>query len=79
MHISQELRMQTEIDGIRDRMRTIQAIFANGFQWLNERAATVGVRNEPRQGNTNDLDDLLDVLLLEEQERNRRRADQCTE
>ncbi|XP_068741172.1 uncharacterized protein [Montipora capricornis] len=79
MDISRELRMQTEIDGIRDRMRTIQAIFANGFQWLNERAATVGVRNEPCQGNTNDLDDFLAVLLREEQERNRRRADQCTE
>ncbi|XP_068691646.1 uncharacterized protein [Montipora foliosa] len=79
MDISRELRMQTEIDGIRDRMRTIQAIFANGFQWLNERAATVGVRNEPCQGNTNDLADFLAVLLREEQERNRRRADQCTE
>ena len=91
MEISQQLKMQKEIDGIQDRMRMIEGLPAIGLQWLNERPPLDPAahnersppdpvaRNEPREGNTDDLEVLWQNLLLSEDEKNRRLPEQCTE
>jgi len=79
--ISRELMMQKEIEGIDDRTTNIQGLIARGLRWLDDppppEPAPGG--NEPVEGNTNDLEDLLQNLLISEEEENRRREDQCTD
>jgi len=73
--------MQKEIEGIEDRTRTIEDLVACGLRWFDEllppEPAPGG--NEPVEGNTNDLEDLFQNLLISEEEENRRREDQCTD
>ena len=84
MQICQDLRMQTEIAGIRDRMRNIEVLSAHGLQWLNvaepaDAVLAAEIRNQPVERSTSDIDDLINMLLLHEEEQNRRSAHQCTE
>lgn len=84
IQICQDLRMQTEIEGIRDRMRNIEALSANGLQWLNvaepaDAVVAAEIRNQPVERSTSDIHDLINMLLLQEEEQNRRSAHQCTE
>ena len=82
--ICQDLRMQTEIEGIRDRMRNIEALSAHGLQWLNvaepaDAAVAAAIPNKPIAERMIDTDDLINILLLLEEEQNHRRsAHQCT-
>lgn len=69
MRISQQLGMQKEIDGIRDRNETIQNLTRNGLDWLNERPPqNPPPPRDPREVNTNDLDDLLQNMFIQENE-----------
>lgn len=69
MRISQQLGMQKEIDGIRDRNETIQNLTRNGLDWLNERPPqNAPPPRDPREVNTNDLDDLLQNMFIQENE-----------
>ena len=72
--------MQKEIEGIEDRTRTIQDLIARGLWRFDDPPppAPAG-NNEPVEGNTNDLEDLFQILLISEEEENRRREDQCTD
>ena len=80
MQISRELMMQKEIDGIEDRTRTIEDLIARGLWWFDDPPPPEPAEgNEPEEGNTNDLEDLYENLLISEEEENRRRADQCTD
>lgn len=84
IQICQDLRMQTEIEGIRDRMRNIEALSAHGLQWLNvaepaDAVVVAEIRKQPVERSTSDIDDLINMLLLQEEEQNRRSAHQCTE
>ena len=65
MEISQELRMQKEIEGIDDRKRTIRHLqSAHGLQLLNERSPPApAMRNAPVEGNIDDLEELLRILF----------------
>ena len=76
--------MQTEIEGIRDRMRNIEALSAHGLQWLNaaepaDAAVAAEMLNQPVERSTSDIEDLINIMLLQEEEENRRSAHQCTE
>ena len=69
MRISQQLGMQKEIDGIRDRNETIQNLTRNGLDWLNERPPqNPPTSRDPREVNTDDLDDLLQNMFIQENE-----------
>lgn len=71
MQISRELKMQKEIEGIQDRRRVIRDLSANGLQWLNERPRPDReARNGPSERNTDDLEELLQLLLRREDEEN---------
>ena len=77
--------MQTEIEGIRDRMRNIEALSSHGLPWLKaaepaDAAVAAAIPNKPITERMNDTDDLINILLLQEEEQNHRRsAHQCTE
>lgn len=78
LEISQDLKMEKEIEGINDRTRNIQDLIERGLHWLNQRPVQNQVaRNEPCD--TDNFEDLLENMLLFENERNRRREDQCSE
>lgn len=80
MRISRALMMQKEIEGIEDRTRTIQDLIARGLWWFDDPPPPEPAEgNEPVEGNTNDLEDLFQNLLISEEEENRRREDQCTD
>ena len=69
MRISQQLGMQKEIDGIRDRNETIQNLTRNGLDCFNERPPqNPPPPRDPREVNTNDLDDLLQNMFIQENE-----------
>lgn len=69
MQICQQLRMQKEIDGIQDRNETIQNLTRNGLDWLNERPPqNPPTFRDPREVNTNDLDDLVRNMFIQENE-----------
>ena len=69
MRISQQLKMEKEIDGIQDRNETIQNLTRNGLDWLNERPPqNAPPPRDPREVNTNDLDDLLQNMFIQENE-----------
>lgn len=69
--------MQKEVEGIDDRIRNIQTLLEQGLLWLNERPAQP--EREPRERDTDNIEDLLANLLHDEDERSRRRENQCTE
>lgn len=69
--ISRDLKMQNEIQGINDRRHNIQILLHRGF-WLQPRPGQVQPQRRPEERNTDDIDDLLDNLLLEEGGGNRR-------
>ena len=73
MEISQELRMQKEVEGIEDRKRTIRHLqSAQGLQRLNERFPPApAVRNAPVEGNIDDLEELFRILFLGDNQENR--------
>lgn len=80
LEISQDLKMEKEIEGINDRTRNIQDLIERGLHWLNQRLVQNQVAgNEPCERDTDDFEDLLENMLLFENERNRRREDQCSE
>jgi len=80
MRISRELMMHKEIEGIEDRTRTIQDLITRGLRWFDDPPPPEPAEgNEPGEGNTNDLEDLFQNLLISEEEENRRRQDQCTD
>ena len=67
MRISQQLKMEKEIDGIQDRNVTIQNLTRNGLDWLNERPPqNPPPPRDPREVNTDDLDDLLQNMFIQE-------------
>lgn len=69
MRISQQLKMEKEIDGIQDRNATIQNLTRNGLDWLNERPPQNPPHpRDPREVNTNDLDDLVQNMFSQENE-----------
>ena len=72
MEISQELRMEKEIEGIEDRIRTIRHLqSAHGLQQLNARSPPArAARNAPVERNIDDLEELLQILLLGDNEEN---------
>lgn len=63
--------MQNEIQGINDRRHNIQILLHRGF-WLQPRPGQVQPQRRPEERNTDDIDDLLDNLFLEEGGGNRR-------
>jgi len=76
LEISQDLKMEKEIEGINDRTRNIQDLIERGLHWLNQRLVQNQVaRNEPCERDTDNFEDLLENMLLFEDERN----DQCSE
>ena len=67
MRISQQLKMEKEIDGIQDRIVTIQNLTRNGLDWFNERPPqNLPTSRDPREVNTDDLDDLLQNMFSQE-------------
>ena len=80
LDISQELKMEKEIERINDRRRNIQDLIERGLDWLNQRPVqNQGTRNEPCERDTDNFEDLLENMLLFENEQNRQREDQCSE
>ena len=64
MRISQQLKMEKEIDGIQDRNVAIQNLIRNGLDWLNERPPqNPPTSRDPQEVNTDDLDDLLQNMF----------------
>jgi len=76
--------MQTEIEGIRDRMRNIEALSSHGLPWLKpaeraDDAVAAAIPNKPIAERMSDTEGLINILLLQEEEQNHRRfAPQCT-
>ena len=67
MRISQQLKMEKEIDGIQDRNVTIQNLTRNGLDWFNERRPQNPPTSlDPREVNTDDLEDLLQSMFSQE-------------
>ena len=67
MRISQQLKMEKEIDGIQDRNVAIQNLIRNGLDWLNERPPqNLPTSRDPQEVNTDDLDDLLQNMFSPE-------------
>ncbi|XP_020616021.1 uncharacterized protein LOC110054035, partial [Orbicella faveolata] len=67
MRISRELMMHKEIEGIEDRTRTIQDLITRGLRWFDDPPPPEPAEgNEPGEGNTNDLEDLFQNLLISE-------------
>ena len=67
MRISQQLKMEKEIDGIQDRNVTIQNLTRNGLDWFNERPPqNPPPPRDPREVNTDDLEDLLQNMFSQE-------------
>ena len=67
MRISQQLKMEKEIDGIQDRIANIQNLTQNGLDWFNERPPqNLPTSLDPREVNTDDLDDLLQNMFSQE-------------
>ena len=67
MRISQQLKMEKEIDGIQDRNVAIQNLIRNGLDWLNERPPqNPPTSRDPQEVNTDDLDDLLQNMFSPE-------------
>ena len=72
--------MQKEIEGIKDRTRTVQDLIARGLWRFDDPPPPEPAEgNEPVERNTNDLEDLFHNLLISGEEENRRRDDQCTD
>ena len=73
--------MEKEIEGINDRRRNIQDLIERGLHRFNQRppVQNQGNRNEPCERDTDNFEDLLENMLLFENEKNRRREDQCSE
>ena len=64
MRISQQLKMEKEINGIQDRNVAIQNLIRNGLDWLNERPPqNPPTSRDPQEVNTDDLDDLLQNMF----------------